>query len=1539
VNSNSMSGWWLCGKLGAFRGVIMALSCVAVLAGACSKSPAKNTPDTGVGGGDTRPANGGDANGSVADHPADTACSTTAAPKSRGAAEACSCDSDCRTGFCADGVCCDTACTDTCKECNLPSSLGVCSLVPFGVQPSHPSQCPAEKALTCGRDGTCDGAGACRKYQSGTTVCKPGACFGDSITGALTCDGNGSCSQSATTPCYPYTCDPTTNKCAGECTTNSQCAAGQSCVAQSCGKKLNGAFAKSAVECLSGYEANGVCCNVACAGSCVSCNLPGSIGRCKPVDFGLPDPGAACAKNDPSTCGTTGVCNGSGACAIYPANTPCVPAACSGGVLSENAQTCDGKGTCQAANLVDCSPYLCSNGACNGSCTSDNDCKSGTACVVTQVRGITTGLCSGKKANGQTCADPTECNSNQCVDGYCCESSCQGACRSCGLPGSLGQCVNAAAGAPDPRSTCSNQGKTSCGTNGMCDGTGACQKYPVGYVCGQDTCVQGAHTPPATCNASGQCVAPRPQNCGPYVCNGQVCYNACTSDSSQCASPNVCDTSKGSCGLKPLGAECGTGSECVSGNCAQGVCCNSTCTSACMACNLAASAGLCNPVADGSPDPQGVCKSTPTASCGNTGACKGGECAFVAQGVNCKVALCATNSEETPPSTCDGAGACVTPLALSCGNFSCGPTTCKSSCVSNADCVVPYTCINNTCGLKPNGTACTGSAECVSGHCTEGICCESACSDDPATGLCRSCKVPGAIAGSCLPVASGTADPKGRCVASPAGASFCSNDGTCNGSGACSPRPASAGCIGASCQAGLFTSQTYCDGKGSCRTPAAPIACAPYTCNDPPTSCRGSCTIATSTTDCSAGEACVGGHCGTKLSPGDTCADTSQCSGSNVCAAEGVCCNTTCSSGCQTCTLNPGVCTDIGIGQSPRDSSCTAVASGKCGYTGKCDGSGVCQLQTNCNDGNACTQTDVCNSSNQCIGNSPKTCSPSDQCHVAGTCNTSSGACSNPAAPNGTTCNDVNACTQSDTCQSGICTGGNTVVCSASDQCHVAGTCNTGTGACSNPAKSNGTPCDDNNANTVSDVCTGGVCAGVDHCIGVTCTASDQCHTAGTCDHATGACSNPAKANGTPCDDNNANTVSDVCTGGVCAGVDHCIGVTCTASDQCHTVGTCDHATGTCSNPAKNNGTPCDDNNANTVADVCTDGVCAGVDHCIGVTCTASDQCHTVGTCDHATGTCSNPAKTNGTPCDDNNANTVSDVCTGGVCAGVDHCIGVTCTASDQCHTAGTCDHATGACSNPAKTNGTSCDDNNANTVADVCTDGVCAGVDHCIGVTCTASDQCHTVGTCDHATGTCSNPDAPNNTPCNDGNASTVGDVCTNGICAGTDSCIGVSCIALDQCHVAGSCDHATGACSNPDAPNNTPCNDGNPNTLGDVCTNGTCAGTDQCAGVTCTALDQCHVAGSCDHATGTCSNPVASADTPCDDSDKCTQTDKCQAGVCVGSNPVTCTAKDQCHVSGTCDPTSGNCSDPTQTDGTPCTGADGCDTACQAGVCAPCP
>src|SRR2546425_10521519 len=95
-------------------------------------------------------------------------------------------------------------------------------------------------------------------------------------------------------------------------------------------------------------------------------------------------------------------------------------------------------------------------------------------------------------------------------------------------------------------------------------------------------------------------------------------------------------------------------------------------------------------------------------------------------------------------------------------------------------------------------------------------------------------------------------------------------------------------------------------------------------------------------------------------------------------------------------------------------------------------------LFRSCNDGNACTQTDTCQSG-LCTGSNPVVCTASDQCHVAGTCNTATGPCSNPTSTNGAACNDGNACTNAETCQSGSCGGPNPTVTTPSPQRRAAG--------------------------------------------------------------------------------------------------------------------------------------------------------------------------------------------------------------------------------------------------------------------------------------------------------------------------------------------------------------------------------------------------------------------------------------------------------------------------------------------------------------------
>lgn len=106
-----------------------------------------------------------------------------------------------------------------------------------------------------------------------------------------------------------------------------------------------------------------------------------------------------------------------------------------------------------------------------------------------------------------------------------------------------------------------------------------------------------------------------------------------------------------------------------------------------------------------------------------------------------------------------------------------------------------------------------------------------------------------------------------------------------------------------------------------------------------------------------------------------------------------------------------------------------------------------------------------------------------------------------------------------------------------------------------------------------------------DLCAGVVCDPEGACTEAGVCDPADGSCSYANKADGTSCDDGNPATVNDVCTAGVCAGVDLCAGVSCGAETECQEAGVCNPADGSCSQANKADGTACS-------GGTCSAGVC-----------------------------------------------------------------------------------------------------------------------------------------------------------------------------------------------------------------------------------------------------------------------------------------------------------------------------------------------------------
>ncbi len=549
-------------------------------------------------------------------------------------------------------------------------------------------------------------------------------------------------------------------------------------------------------------------------------------------------------------------------------------------------------------------------------------------------------------------------------------------------------------------------------------------------------------------------------------------------------------------------------------------------------------------------------------------------------------------------------------------------------------------------------------------------------------------------------------------------------------------------------------------------------------------------------------------------------------------------------------------------------------------------------------DGNACTD-DVCT-------NGQPTHTPTaagTSCSNGGALCDGMGACIECLSPSDCPGKD-NAC-QTRTCNQGTC-GMDFVAAGTALGVQVMGDCKKdvcdGNGATLS-ANDDGDLPDDKNPCT-NDLCSAGMTSHTPASQGTVCGATLICDGAGSCV----GCNAP-----TDCPGNDDACKTRTCVGNVCgqlftqagtavgpqtAGdclVSACDGngnITAQADDgdlplddgKACTDEVC--TAGMASHPDKMSGTACSDGDACTTVDACLTGTCMGA---TPVVCMASDGCHTAGTCDSATGMCSNPNKADGAACDDGNACTQNDSCQAGVCTSGAPLV---CPAPDQCHDAGVCNPATGVCSNPNKANGVACNDGNGCTQNDSCQAGACTSG---APLVCPAPDQCHDAGVCNPATGVCSNPNKANGVACSDGNGCTQNDTCQAGVCTGANP---VVCPAPDQCHDAGVCNPATGVCSNPNKANGVACSDGNGCTQNDTCQAGVCTGANP---VVCPAPDQCHDAGACNPATGVCSNPSKADGAACSDGDGCTQNDTCQAGACTGGNPVTCALGASCSA-GSC-------------------------------------
>jgi hypothetical protein len=733
--------------------------------------------------------------------------------------------------------------------------------------------------------------------------------------------------------------------------------------------------------------------------------------------------------------------------------------------------------------------------------------------------------------------------------------------------------------------------------------------------------------------------------------------------------------------------------------------------------------------------------------------------------------------------------------------------------------------------------------------------------------------------------------------------------------------------------------------------------------------CNGAACLPGPVTDCTDGNVCTIDGCDTVsgcshlvfIGP---CDDKSACTDGDMCVVQG--------SG----DLTPTVACVGAVKSCHDENSCTIDS---------CDTVKGCihltaPVNSTCDDQNACTVGDVCDHDGNCIG-APLSCDDAnpctvDLCDVKGACTFASG--------NGLPCQDGDLCTVGDACVLGVCTAGTLQLCSDDNPC-TSDSCGSATGTCVFLA--NTLNCDDQNACTVGDVCQSG------NCVPGTLTVCDDkayC-TDDACDTTTGACVFVAAHDGLGCEDGNACTTGDICVSGQCTSGQP---PKCDDGNIC-TADICVAATGLCDfSPLA--GTACDDNEACTSGDACQGGQCvAGKavceckklsdcavkedgDACNGTLwCNLSDHtCQldpaTVVTCDASkngvclqyvcnklTGQCDAQNLNEGGKCDaDSSACSTGDFCQAGVCITGsipgcddsnnctndscdpvigcvfapnaapcndgepctldDHCAGGKCAAGQvkNCDDGSDCTADTckgGVCLSTAL-NGTACSDGSLCTLNDKCVFGGCVpGAPQVCpdGATCT-------VPTCDGTTGKCGTKTAFDGETCQDGSDCTVGDYCYSGKCQSGS----INCASADPC-LSGACNFGTGKCLFTSGVDGVACSDGNPCTVTDTCKSGKCL-----AGATkiCEAGQTC-AQPICDLTTGAC---VANANgIPCDDNNACTANDHCQDGACVFGTVQTCDDGKPC-TADACDPVTAACSHSNISgpcdDGSVCTQTDTC-------------
>ena len=965
----------------------------------------------------------------------------------------------CANGFCCDGPtgnCCgvdldcndENACTDdACAlfACKYTSNTAQClSSSCDGLAYQAPSTCLGGQCTQGGTNTDCSGSNPCKSYActlQGCTQdnvvegvqCAPASCVGHLLTQAEICNGNGLCAvwgQAA--PCPGGLMCADGQSCRSVCVDDSHCQNGHYCQSGACiPQREDGEPCADSFTCLSGYCSNGFCCendgnnSKCCGGSPLHCSddnvctgdtcAPGYV--CQNTDKSGPICASEhctgntfvsmkvcwqgectlggiedeCTSEDPckkKSCTTGGCLEGN-----QPPGMPCDSASCSGHIVT-GSKTCDGSGGCSASGGSGPCPggFICAGATqCKSNCFNNSDCQPGLYCATT--------ACLPLKSSGQVCLQNSECSSNHCNNGYCCDS---GACCATSSNCDDGDvCTNEACSAtfqcvatPNTATCaaatcnglvwwspkiCANGACTTGGEAQDCSGPNPCNVYhctpngcqttdaAAGVQCMAASCSGNLLTQARTCNAAGACsVGGVSAPCPDYLSclDATQCRTECTTNG-HCVTGHFC--ANGQCLAKqPQGGACAANGECLSAYCDSGLCCDSgTC---------------CGEDSD----------------CADTNPCTTDQCI----GNQCKVT---NNSEVCVQASCDGTmrysiktcseGLCQVggqtedcDKGATCHLYTCKPSGCLDTAAPTGTVCQPAQCIGNTL-IQP--WECDGSGSCVAAGasgpcpnnllCKDGVSCWSQCTTDDQcvsghycdAGICLSEKANGNTCGSAA-----------ECQSNHCSGGLCCNSGICcnNNADCMDGNP----CTNDLCQ---NNSCTYFDNEVTCSLGVcqgllftAPKICQGGACSagGQPQNCGGSdlCkTYACTQAGCSEGNQPAGTQCASSSCTGSTWTTAKQCNVQGTCSDGGVmgscpgsytCKN---SAVCHTTCLQDSHCVGgyfcAGGACIPKladGQPCIAAnecSSDHCENFVCCVGGDCCLSSNGCNDNNVCT-TDSC---------------------------------------------------------------------------------------------------------------------------------------------------------------------------------------------------------------------------------------------------------------------------------------------------------------------------------------------------------------------------------------------------------------------------------------------------------------------------------------------------------------------------------------------------------------------------------------------------